>query len=133
MSTTEKAWKQLDFAVVGAGLGGLTTALSLRRAGHKVTIYERYDFSGEVGASLSVASNGSRWLLKWDLDMDAVQPVILRNLLMHDWETGKVTKQYGLGDYKEKFGSVRRQSAMRWAATGGALSVETGILQLPPH
>ncbi|KAH8898798.1 FAD/NAD(P)-binding domain-containing protein [Thozetella sp. PMI_491] len=98
-------WKQLNIGIIGAGLGGLTAALSLRRAGHRVTLYERYDFAGEVGASLSVASNGSRWLLKWDVDIEAVKPVVLRNLIMHDWTTGEVTNQYGLGDYKAKFGS----------------------------
>lgn len=95
----------LDVAVIGAGLGGLCTALALRRAGHNVTLYERYDFAGEVGASLSVASNGSRWLLNWDLDIDAVKPVILHKLVMHEWETGQVINEYGLGDYKEKFGT----------------------------
>ncbi|RFU31576.1 hypothetical protein B7463_g4762, partial [Scytalidium lignicola] len=95
----------LNVAVLGAGLGGLCAALSLRRAGYSVTIYERYDFAGEVGASLSVASNGSRWLEKWDLDILAVKPVRLRKLIMHDWETGGIKNEYGLGDYKAKFGS----------------------------
>lgn len=98
--------KPLNVAVIGAGLGGLSAALALRRAGHQVTLYERHDFAGEVGASLSVASNGSRWLKRWDLDIAAVKPVVLRNLIMHDWERGNITKEYGLGDYKAKFGSV---------------------------
>lgn len=34
-------------------------------AGHKVSLYERYDFAGEVGASLSCAKNGSMWLHEW--------------------------------------------------------------------
>ncbi|KAK1987295.1 salicylate hydroxylase [Colletotrichum cereale] len=105
LGSTTGSFKPLDVAIIGAGLGGLTTALALRRAGHQVTLYERYDFAGEVGASLSVASNGSRWLQKWGLDMDGVKPVVLRNLIMREWETGKIVKQYGLGDYKAKFGS----------------------------
>ena len=28
-------------------------------------MYERYDFSGEVGASLSCAKNGTMWLDEW--------------------------------------------------------------------
>ncbi|KAJ9656804.1 hypothetical protein H2198_004692 [Neophaeococcomyces mojaviensis] len=97
--------KPLDVAVIGAGLGGLCAALSLRRAGHNVTLYERYDFAGEVGASLSVASNGSRWLLNWDLDIDAVKPVVLKKLVMHEWESGNIINEYSLGDYKAKFGT----------------------------
>jgi salicylate hydroxylase len=103
---SEAGLRPLDVAIIGSGIGGLSAALALRRAGHKVRLYERYDFAGEVGASLSVASNGSRWLIKWDLDMDAVQPVVLKKLIMHEWESGKVVNEYPLGDYKAKFGTA---------------------------
>ncbi|KAL9566138.1 hypothetical protein ACKAV7_009725 [Fusarium commune] len=33
----------LNIAVLGSGLGGLAAAISLRRQGHQVTLYERYD------------------------------------------------------------------------------------------
>lgn len=94
-----------DIGIVGSGLGGLSAAIALRRAGHKVTIYERYDFGGEVGASLSVASNGSRFLEEWDIDIPAAKPVILRNLIRHEWSSGKVYGEYPLGDYRERFGT----------------------------
>lgn len=97
----------LNIAVVGSGLGGLCAALSLRRAGHQVTLYEQYDFAGEVGASLSIASNGSRWISQWGVDIPSIKPVTLEKLVMHDWETGNVKNMYGLGDYKANFGSVR--------------------------
>lgn len=60
MSTT-KPPPSYDIAIIGSGLGGLGAAIALRRAGHAVTVYERYDFGGEVGASLSLDSNGSRF------------------------------------------------------------------------
>lgn len=65
----------LQVAIIGAGLGGLAAAVSLRRQGHLVTVYERYDFAGEVGASLSAASNGSRFLEEWGVDVSAAKPV----------------------------------------------------------
>ncbi|KAE8336017.1 hypothetical protein BDV24DRAFT_178901 [Aspergillus arachidicola] len=95
----------LNIAIIGAGLGGLSAAVALRRQGHSVTVYERYDFAGEVGASLSAASNGSRFLEQWGVDIKAAKPVILKRLIMHDWSTGEVKSEYGLGDYKSKFGT----------------------------
>ncbi|KAE8142753.1 hypothetical protein BDV38DRAFT_267432 [Aspergillus pseudotamarii] len=95
----------LNIAIIGAGLGGLSAAVALRRQGHSVTVYERYDFAGEVGASLSAASNGSRFLEQWGVDVKAAKPVILKRLIMHDWSSGEVKSEYGLGDYKSKFGT----------------------------
>lgn len=66
------------------GSGGLAAAVSLRRAGHAVTIYERYDYAGEVGASISCANNGTKWLFEWGVDVEKAKPVTLRNLIMHD-------------------------------------------------
>ncbi|KAJ5684880.1 uncharacterized protein N7477_001225 [Penicillium maclennaniae] len=95
----------LQVAIIGAGLGGLAAAIALRRQGHTVTVYERYDFAGEVGASLSAASNGSRFLEEWGVDMKAAKPVILKQLIMHNWSDGRVQSTYPLGDYKSKFGT----------------------------
>ena len=52
--------------------------------GHQVDLYERYDFAGEVGASLSCAMNGTQWLEHWKVDVAAMRPVILETLCMHD-------------------------------------------------
>jgi len=101
----------LKAAIIGCGLGGLSAAIALRRQGHNVTLYERYDFANEVGASLSCASNGSRFLEAWDVDIKAARPVVLKNLISHEWGTGEVTGVYSLGDYKKSFGSVRAMSA----------------------
>lgn len=97
-------FKSLNIAVIGGGLGGLSAAISLRRAGHKITIYERNDFSGEVGAGIGVPSNGSKWLYKWGVDVEAGKPVVNTKLIIHNWETGEVVATAPLGNYKEKFG-----------------------------
>lgn len=46
---THPDWRSIDVAVIGGGIGGLCAAISMRRAGHKVTIYERADFAGKLG------------------------------------------------------------------------------------
>ena len=120
--------KTLDVAIIGSGLGGLSAAIALRRQGHRVTVYERYDFANEVGASLSVASNGSRFLEQWKVDIPAVKPVILKKLIMHEWESGEVKGEYGLGDYKARFGTVSEISSCN--DLDEVLMIAPGILQL---
>lgn len=99
-------WKRLNVAIVGGGIGGLAASISLRRAGHDVTIYERHDFAGEVGASISCAANGTRWLHEWGVDIEKGDPVLLRKLINRDWKTGEPVSVYDLDDYEERWGYV---------------------------
>lgn len=99
-------WKQLDIGIVGGGIGGLAVAIALRRAGHKTTMYERSDFAGEVGASISCAANGMRWLTEWEVDIEKGDPVVLKKLINREWETGEPVSVYDLDDYEEKWGYV---------------------------
>jgi salicylate hydroxylase len=103
---SQTRWRQLDIGVVGGGIGGQATAIALRRAGHKVTIYERADFAGEVGASISCAANGTKWLEEWDVDIELGDPVLLNSLISRDWKTGNPDNVYDLSDYKEQWGYV---------------------------
>ncbi|TVY79972.1 FAD-dependent urate hydroxylase [Fusarium oxysporum f. sp. cubense] len=104
--STQSGWRALDVAVIGGGIGGQAVATSLRRQGHKVTIYERADFAGEVGASISCAANGTRWLEEWKVNIEIGDPVILRKLISRDWKTGEPISVYDLKDYKERWGYV---------------------------
>jgi salicylate hydroxylase len=74
-------FKSLNVAVIGGGLGGLSAAISLRRADHKITIYERHSFVGEVGAGIGIPSNGSKWLYNWGVDVEAGKPVVANRLI----------------------------------------------------
>lgn len=99
-------WKPLSVGIVGGGIGGLAAAIALRRAGHDTVIYERHDFSGEVGASISCAANGTRWLHEWGVDIAKGDPVILRKLINRDWKTGDPVSVYDLDGYEERWGYV---------------------------
>jgi 2-polyprenyl-6-methoxyphenol hydroxylase-like FAD-dependent oxidoreductase len=57
----------LKAAVVGAGIGGLTAAIALRRAGVEVTVFERATELKEVGAGLLLAANAQKALGKLGL------------------------------------------------------------------
>ncbi len=54
--------KDCDVVLIGAGIGGLTAALALQRAGFAVSIYERADELIEIGAGLTLAKNASKAL-----------------------------------------------------------------------
>jgi salicylate hydroxylase len=84
----------------------MSAAIALRRAGHDVTVYERADFAGEVGASVSCAANGTRWLHEWDVDVAKGDPVVLKKLINRNWRTGEPVSVYDLDDYQERWGYV---------------------------
>ncbi|CAG5156601.1 uncharacterized protein ALTATR162_LOCUS4398 [Alternaria atra] len=103
-SMDPSGWRLLRVGVIGGGIGGLSTAIALRQAGHEVTIYERNDFAGEAGASVSCAANGTRWLHEWGVDVQKGDPVVLKKLINRDWKTGEPVSVYDLDDYEERWG-----------------------------
>ncbi|MDX8511583.1 FAD-dependent oxidoreductase [Mesorhizobium captivum] len=50
--------KSYEIAIAGAGPAGLAAALYLKRAGHKVTIFERFDEPKAVGSGLMLQPTG---------------------------------------------------------------------------
>lgn len=56
--------------VVGAGIGGLTTALALERTGWQVDVYEQASKIGPVGAGVGIAPNAVKALVRLGLGAD---------------------------------------------------------------
>ncbi len=52
------AARRLEIAVAGCGPGGLAAALLLHRAGHKVTLFERFDAPRPLGSGLILQPTG---------------------------------------------------------------------------
>ncbi|KID97527.1 Monooxygenase, FAD-binding protein, partial [Metarhizium majus ARSEF 297] len=72
----------LDIAIIGAGIAGLTAAVSLRRSGHRVQIYEASAFAGEIGAALNLTPNGVQVLQHLGFDFERAKAVQMVN-----WDT----------------------------------------------
>ncbi|CAG9950441.1 unnamed protein product, partial [Clonostachys rosea f. rosea IK726] len=60
--------KELHVGIVGAGIGGLTTAIAMRRAGAQVTVLESAEQLGEIGAGIQMTPNVSVLLQRWGVD-----------------------------------------------------------------
>jgi salicylate hydroxylase len=48
--------------IIGAGIGGLTAAIALQRAGISVVVYEQADVLGDVGAGITITPNAWKGL-----------------------------------------------------------------------
>jgi salicylate hydroxylase len=80
-----------EVAIIGAGLGGLTCALALARAGRRVAVYEQAPALGEVGAGITLSPNASRIFIHLGLEQGMRQlGVVPPKQLTQNLQTGKV-------------------------------------------
>jgi salicylate hydroxylase len=86
-------------AIVGGGIGGIATALSLLQAGFDVHVYERAAAVSEVGAGIQVSPNASRILHRLGL-ADKLARMGVRPLAWHQrrWDDGRTLLRAELGD-----------------------------------
>src|SRR5262247_2228859 len=84
----------LRIAVIGAGLGGLTAAVALRRAGFDVDVYEQAPALTEVGGGINMGPNAARILYRLGLgaalDREAVRPASTHQ---RRWDDGRTLQR----------------------------------------
>jgi salicylate hydroxylase len=95
----------LKVGVVGAGIAGLA-GVGLRRAGHRVTLFEASTFKREVGAAITITPNGTRVLDAWGFDHDEAGAVEAKQARMVNHETLVPVMQVDIERTRERFGSV---------------------------
>jgi salicylate hydroxylase len=90
-------------AVIGGGIGGLAAALSLRRAGLDVDVYEQAPALNEVGGGIQVAPNASRILYRLGLG-EALDREAVRGAELHQrrWDDGSTLQQAPLNPLCEQ-------------------------------
>src|SRR5580693_6093186 len=84
-------------AVIGGGLGGLSAALALHRAGFSVDVYEQAAELNEVGGGINMGPNAARILYRLRLgdalDRDAVRPL---SADVRRWDDGRTLQKAAL-------------------------------------
>ncbi|MPY57648.1 FAD-dependent monooxygenase [Streptomyces spongiae] len=97
---TERADRRVQVAVIGGGIGGLTTAAFVRRAGLSVEVFEQARELREVGAGLVVAPNAARLLRRLDppTTLDDVGVALQRGWEFRRWADGAELFSQELGE-----------------------------------
>ena len=89
--------------VIGAGIGGLTAALTLGRAGFEVAVFEQAAELREVGAGVQISPNATRILSRLGLEEPmrrfGVRP---RAMVIRRWDDGRIIANQPLADACEQ-------------------------------
>src|SRR4029078_10352363 len=81
--------RKTRIAVVGAGLGGMTGAGFLQRAGFAVTIYEQAPAFSRIGAGIILSANVMKVLRRLGLEQMVVETGIKADCYVsRAWDTG---------------------------------------------
>lgn len=90
--------ENLRVLIAGGGIGGVTAALCLAQAGHRVTLFEQGAEFNEVGAGLQLSPNCSRVLHHLGLEAALRACAFLPEATQfRDWRSGRVINESPLG------------------------------------
>jgi FAD-dependent urate hydroxylase len=90
--------------IIGAGIGGLCTAIALHQNGFDVTVYERAKKLGDVGAGITLWSNAIRVLrtlgvadqiIQAGSKLNRTQIRAAKGEMLHDARTDNMESKYG--------------------------------------
>jgi salicylate hydroxylase len=93
--------------IAGAGIGGLSAALCLEKAGHEVKVFEPQVGFDEIGAGIQCGANALRVMGYLGL-LDQLQALAVtpENVLFRDYQSGETLYDMRLGQtYTDKYGA----------------------------
>ncbi|KAJ7234192.1 FAD/NAD(P)-binding domain-containing protein [Mycena haematopus] len=91
MTLPKDSPRPLNVTIVGAGIGGLAAAISLRRNGHHIRIFESSQIKTEVGAGIGLQRNAVRILERFGYSHENLKPVAFEGLIVFNAKTGDST------------------------------------------
>lgn len=97
-----------QITIVGAGIGGLTLGIELRRRGFDVQIWEATRELREVGAAVALSANATRFYLeRFGLESElAAAWAEVDGLIHRDGRTGRIVgRHHTRSSYREQFGA----------------------------
>jgi 6-hydroxynicotinate 3-monooxygenase len=93
-------------AIIGAGLGGLTAAILLQRAGYDPVIYEQSAQIARIGAGINLWPNSTRILQELGFESELQKiGTTPENWLNCEWDTGRVYFQQPAQDWLKHYGA----------------------------
>ena len=98
--------QKLKIAVVGAGLGGLTLAILLEKAGYDYTVYEQAPQLARMGAGINLYPNTTK-IMKAIGVLDKMLAIGNRpeSWLNREWDTGRIYFAQLEAEWEEQFGA----------------------------
>jgi salicylate hydroxylase len=97
----------MKIAIIGGGIGGLSAALHLLKAGLDIHVYEQAPRITEIGAGIQISPNASRLLIRLGLRsaLDAAG-VLPQAIHQRRWDDGRTLQRAPLGQpVEEAFGA----------------------------
>lgn len=122
--------------IAGAGVGGLTAALSLARAGKSVRLFERAAAIEEIGAGLQISPNAGRVLASLGLEPElaavGLEPQAINIRKMED---GRILARLPLFEARKRWGAPFRvfhradlqQTLLRAAQKNELIDIRTAV------
>jgi len=93
-------------AIVGAGIGGLTLAIALRRRGLDAAVYEQTSELREVGAAVALSANATRFYEEFGLGPRFASLAFeVEGLIYRDGRTARLVGKHPVSpSYRHRFG-----------------------------
>jgi salicylate hydroxylase len=93
----------MKIGIVGGGIGGLAAAIALRKAGHRVTVFEQAERFGRVGADINLTPNAVRALDGLGVGAQLRETAARPNArISRMWDTGEETSRLAMSDEAER-------------------------------